>query len=390
MTITSILRPIILPASLAGSPAPFDLFDKRGQLLLRKGNTLGPRLVAATDSPRFFCKASQSTPVMHRSPMRTLRKAGEALATLEQLITTGHTPEADTFIDLAAQCHAAWRLDPDACIGFARLTRPISPAIGHVLLAAMFAAEIGHAHGLPHGAISNLVGAALTMNLGSLALHDQMHELVTAPDPEARHALNQHPHRAAGLLASLNTLPRDWLRAVAEHHENIDGTGYPQGLQRSEISLGARALRVADVLAARLLGRRGRTPCYWNIGKTGSGGELLEHVFGDDLQRLDRHLARLLITRLGRFPPGSMVRLSNGELAVVSRRQEGRSPREALSVLSPSGLPHSQPRPRQLGAHDHRIQGYAHDEQTHRLPDYDWAALWGYGQTAAEDSARVH
>lgn len=384
---TSMLRPIILPATLAGAAAPCDLFDGQGKLLLRQGHPLGQRMLAATNAPRFYCRATQVPQAARHAPLRILRDVGETLVVLENLVLTGHTPSADTLADLAAQCHEAWRFDPDACIGHARLARPLSPAIGHTVLATLFAAEIGDAHGLPHAAVGHLVGAALTMNLGSLALHDYMHRQGEAPDEATRDALRAHPQCAAALLTAL---PAEWQRAVAEHHENIDGSGYPRGLKRNEIALGARILRVADVLAARLLGRRGRNPHYWNLARTGTHSRLMEHIFGDDLAQLDRHLAGLLVSRLGRFPPGSMVRLSNGELAVISRRTGGNTPREALSVLTPGGHPHPRPRVRPLSAKDFHIQGYAHDEQARRLPEYDWAALWGYGKDEPGQTGQLH
>ena len=386
----SILRPVVLPPTLAGGVAPFDLFDERGNLLLRQGRPLGQHMLAAPAARRLYCRANNAPHAAHQAPLRTLRDIGEALAVLEGLVASGDAPTADTFIDLAAQCHSAWRFDPDACIGHARLARPASPAIGQLILTALFAAEIGHAHGLPHEAVGNLVGAALTMNLGSLALHDRMHARSEAPDESGRDALLGHPLHAAGVLARLGPLPADWLRAVAEHHENIDGSGYPRGLRRSEISLGARILRVADVFAARLLGRRGRSPHYWNLARTGTRSQLVEHVFGDDLRQLDHHLARLLVDRLGRFPPGSMVRLSNGELAIVNRRSGGGGPREALSLLAPGGRIHPQPQRRPLGAQDIRIQGYAHDDQVRRLPEYDWAMLWGYCETPPRGAGTMH
>ncbi|THF64206.1 HD-GYP domain-containing protein [Pseudothauera rhizosphaerae] len=377
----SLLRPIVLPPGLAGRPAPCDLFDERGTLLAREGSPLSPRAMDAPHLRRLYCRAGQVPQLAQPAPLRVLRDVGETLAMLDALLQSGHPPAADAFTELAVHCHAAWRFDPDACIGYARLARPISPAVGHVLLAALFAAEIGDAHGLPQDSVLDLIGAALTMNLGSHALHDRMHAQHGAPDAAARSALLDHPRRAATLLAASGGLPPDWLRAVAQHHENLDGSGYPQGLRRGEIALGARILRVADVFAARLRGRRTRLPRYWNAAKAGTSERLIRHVFGKDLEILDPHLVRLLLVRLGSFPPGSLVRLSNGELAIINRRTgtDGK-PREALSLLDARGRLHGEPRQRPLGTQDCRVQGYAHDDQLHRLPDYDWPALWGYGE----------
>ncbi len=389
----SLLRPIVLPPTLAGQPAPCDLFDERGTLLLRQGNPLGESLLSTRATRRLYCQAAQAARLARQTPTRSLREVGETLVLLETLIGDGHPVTAAILEDLAEQCHAAWRFDPDACIGYARLSRQHSPAVAHLILAALFTAEIAQAHGLPAGTVRKLIGAALTMNLGALALHERMHALLDAPSANARSALHAHPTLAATLLGELGGVPEEWIRAVAEHHENLDGSGYPRGLVRTEISLGARILRVADVLAARLRGRRGRSAHYWNIGKTATQEQLIRHIFGDDLEHLDRHLIRLLVSRLGSFPPGSMVRLSNGELAIINRRTASSAagaPREALSLLDARGRPHRQPRLRPLGAHDCRIQGYAHDEQLHHLADFEWPTLWGYDGNADGAAANLH
>ncbi|THF65743.1 HD domain-containing protein [Pseudothauera nasutitermitis] len=383
-----LLRPILLPPTFAGHPAPCDLFDERGTLLARAGTPLGQARDTTAIARRFYCRAGQAPSTTQPEPLRTLRDIGEALAMLDTLVTDGTPPPASAFLELAAHCHAAWRFDPDACIGYARLAQLVSPAVDHLLLATLFAAEIGHAHGLGQSATTHLIGAALTMNLGSLALHDHMHGLREPPDDERRAALLAHPWRAAELLAGCGSLPEDWLRAVAEHHENIDGSGYPLGLRRGDISLGARILRVADVFAARLRGRINRPPRYWNIGKAAHPEQLIRHVFSEDLERLDPHLVRLLAHRLGSFPPGSTVRLSNGELAVIHRRPGGNgTPRHALSLCDARGRPHRAPRQRPLNTHECRIQRYAHDDPLLPPPDYDWSLLWGYGE---EPEAPLH
>lgn len=382
------LRPLVLPPTLDGLPAPCDLFDAHGTLLLRAGHPLATALLNASASRRVYCQAQRVPHFARQAPLRTLRDVGEALALIETLLDSGSGPRAEELLDLAAQCHAAWRFDPDACIGYARLARPPAAAAGHVLLAALFVAEIGHAHGLPAQRVEHLIGAALTMNLGSLALHDTMHASRAAPDEEQQLALADHPQRAARLLVASGELPAEWIAAVAQHHENVDGSGYPLGLERNAITLGARMLRVADVLAARLRGRQWRHPRYWNIAHATQREQLIRHIFEDDLERLDKHIVRLLIERLGPFPPGSMVRLSNGELALINRRDAGAGlrPQRALSLTDARGRILGEPRPRPLGARDHHIQGYAHDLQPHHLPDYDWPRLWGY----SEHGGRVH
>jgi PAS domain S-box-containing protein len=61
--------------------------------------------------------------------------------------------------------------------------------------------------------------------------------------------LRQHPETGYQVLQGLN-LPRLTARIIREHHERLDGSGYPRSLKGDAISLGARILAVADVVEA--------------------------------------------------------------------------------------------------------------------------------------------
>ncbi len=377
----AIFRPVTLPPQLVGQPAPCDFFDARGTLLLRAGIHIEPRAASSLRSRRVFCEASHAERLVPGDPVRQLREVGRTLSGLAEAAIGGGTDAVRTgdFTALARRVYESWQLDADACLGYVRLSQFDRPSVCHAVRGALLAAELAAAGGLPEQESADLIGAALTMNLSSMRLHDDMFESPGAPDEAARRAIRAHPAGAATLLKRIGTFPRGWLDAVALHHENIDGSGYPHGLARTDIPLSARMLRVADVLAARLVGRRRRAPRHWGLHQTRDPQRLIEHVFGNDLRRLDPNLVRSLMSRLGAFPPGSLVRLSNGELAVVSRRhtERGEAPRDVLAFLGIDGRPLASPHLRRLDPRGCRIQAYAHDELP-RLPPYAWQRVWGY------------
>jgi hypothetical protein len=376
----SILRPVTLPAHLTGRPAPCDFFDARGTLLLRSGTPVSPRATLDPQRTRLYCTAVEARRLSPENPLAELHALADALDGLGARASSDRLPAASEFLRLARSLHALWQQDADACIGYARLTAFGTPSACHAIRSALFVAELGAANGLPPDAMTHTIGAALTMNLASMALHDRLHGLVNLPDAASAAAIHAHPLESKRLLERIGGFPGEWLDAVAQHHENVDGSGYPAGLGRSAIALGARMLRIADLLAARLGGRRGRAPRYWILHQTRDPQRLIQHVFGADLDHLDPALVRQLMGRLGAFPPGSLVRLSNGELALVARRpadlQAG--PREVWSFVGGHGRPLDTPRQRRLGPRECQIRSYAHDELP-RLPACDWKRVWGYG-----------
>jgi HD-GYP domain-containing protein (c-di-GMP phosphodiesterase class II) len=61
--------------------------------------------------------------------------------------------------------------------------------------------------------------------------------------------MQEHPTIGANIMKNVRLL-REELPALAEHHEHIDGTGYPNGLSGGQISLFGRIVAVADVFDA--------------------------------------------------------------------------------------------------------------------------------------------
>lgn len=101
--------------------------------------------------------------------------------------------------------------------------------------------------------------AALLHDCGKIGVRDA---ILTKPGPltAAEFAqVKRHPAIGAEILRSATNLRRE-LPLVLHHHERYDGTGYPAGLKRDEIPLGARILNVADSLDAMMFPRSYKQP----------------------------------------------------------------------------------------------------------------------------------
>lgn len=98
-------------------------------------------------------------------------------------------------------------------------------------------------------------------------------------------------------------------RVALEHHERVDGSGYPRGLRGSQCLLASRIVAIADVYDAMTSDRvyRDRQPEHAALS------DLLESGFS----RLDPRLARVFVERLVYRTLGRLVRLSNGQVGRV-------------------------------------------------------------------------
>ena len=135
----------------------------------------------------------------------------------------------------------------DAIADFADLKSPYT--LGHSREVADLAAEAGRGYGLSEDEVRLMRRAGLVQDLGRLgisnAIWDKREELTTAE----RERIRLHVYLTERMLCAYAGLtPLGAL--AAQHHERLDGTGYPRGLRGSMLSPAARILAAADVYCA--------------------------------------------------------------------------------------------------------------------------------------------
>jgi HD-GYP domain-containing protein (c-di-GMP phosphodiesterase class II) len=153
----------------------------------------------------------------------------------------------------------------------------------------------------------SVVGAALSMNVSMLELQALMADQDTPPTTRQLDQIRAHPMEGERLLRLAGVTDEAWLGAVAEHHERADGSGYPRAL--TTVSDEARVLRTVDVYMAKITPRAKRPP----LAPLVASRQLFQQEPGSVL-------AMALIKAIGVHPPGCLVQLKSGEVAVVKRR----------------------------------------------------------------------
>lgn len=198
--------------------------------------------------------------------------------------------------------------------------------LAHSLHAAVLVHVAARQLGWPVPRRRALLGAALTMNVSMLELQAHMAEQDMPPSARQLDAIRAHPGQSMQLLHAAGIHDATWLTAVAQHHEHPDGGGYPQGLK--VLGEDAHLLRIADVYMAKLTPRATRAP-------------LLPQVAARQLfqQEPGSAVAMALIKAIGVHPPGSLVTLKSGEVAVVARRAPSGPAPQVCTLSDTHGKP---------------------------------------------------
>jgi hypothetical protein len=155
---------------------------------------------------------------------------------------------------------------------------------------------------------------ALTMNLSMLDLQGELARQRSAPTPDSAADLMTHPMRSVELLMQAGVSDDDWLQAVARHHEQEDGSGYPTG--RTDVGELASLVRRADVYTAKLSSRNHRD----SLAADQAGRQMF-------MQDPGHPMTAALVKEFGIYPPGCYVRLVSGEMGVVVQRGRPSRPR---------------------------------------------------------------
>ena len=361
----ALLHPIHLDPSLIGQPLPCDLYSEAGVLLARAGMQVTDivvfRKLASRPLYQQTKSGSESNQLLQR--LRDLaRHTAVLLAGPEQART-----EEELRL-LARAFVTLFRMDPDACLGYPRLV-PVAPVcLNHSLHALFISTFLADQMDFPETQAESLAAAALTMNMSNMPLHERLYNQGGYVSGEDWKKLRAHPDDAANMLERVGVKDQDWLAAVRQHHENMDGSGYPARLDGPQIGLAARILRVADVYCTKVNASHYRPPR--------SARFAARELFGAERAYLDTQIASLLIRRIGMYPPGTLVRLANREYACITRPGRNGRVRFAVSFIDARGRSLELPRERNLETRDHAIRHTVSPDPA--WSKVNWNQLWGY------------
>ena len=179
----------------------------------------------------------------------------------------------------------------------------------HSLSVTVLSIAIGRQLKLHEVVLKRLGRAAILHDIGKMLIPLDILNKPGKLTNEEFAIMKSHSEKGADYLREVGIEDDLLYKAVRGHHEKVDGSGYPDGLKKDDISAFAKIISVGDVYDALTSHRPYRNPMI--------PADVLEIIMSDVDRAFDYKIAKAFMDSVEFYPVGTNVRLSNGEWGVV-------------------------------------------------------------------------
>jgi HD-GYP domain-containing protein (c-di-GMP phosphodiesterase class II) len=272
----------------------------------------------------------------------TYAKSEETLNAVVAEIRSGKVPDLANVKVAVTDMVDSMIDNPDALIWVARLREESLTTYNHGVKVALYLIALGRHLGFPKRELSNLGTIGMLADLGKTQLPKALLEKPGMLTSTEFDLIKEHVRITIKILKkSMKAIPAAVEQGIAQHHERLDGSGYPRGLKGDEIGIYGRMTAIADCFAALITPRSYANPS--------APQEALMNLYEWAGKSFHEPLVEQFVQAVGVFPIGSLIELSSGEVAVVvSHNRVKRLEPKVLVLTTHEKTPLSQPLERDL------------------------------------------
>ncbi|MDO4683196.1 MAG: HD-GYP domain-containing protein [Lautropia sp.] len=254
-------------------------------------------------------------------------KGGEsALDSLIDDIRHGKTPELDAVSGAVDSIVDSMLDNPDAMMWIARLREEDIQVYHHGVRVSLYLVAFGRHLGFPRQELSYLGQIGMLADVGKTKIPRALLEKPGLLSSSEFNLVKEHVNLSLHILNSGPALPAPVLQGISQHHERIDGSGYPNRLKGNQISIYGKMAAIADSFTALITTRP-----YANAS---APQDALMNLYEWSGTSFHEPLVEQFVQAIGVFPVGSLVELSTGEVAVVMAHNRIRRLEPRVLVLS--------------------------------------------------------
>ncbi|MDI1309558.1 MAG: DUF3391 domain-containing protein [Methylotenera sp.] len=260
------------------------------------------------DAPPVEDEIAAIYPIYEKSQIAT-KEMFEALALDHEIDLTKIHEALDGMVESIER-------NPDALLWLAKLKQTDDYSYNHAMSVSITLMAFANFVSLPKNQVKDLGLAGLLQDIGKAKIPIELLNKQDKISQEEFEILKQHVEHALTLLADTQNISNTVIRTVAEHHERIDGSGYPYKLSGNQISLTGQMAGLIDTYCALTTNKVYARGVYNQIA--------LEEIHTMRGVKFNGVLIDQLVQFLGIYPVSSLVELNSEEVGVVIQQNSVR------------------------------------------------------------------
>lgn len=277
----------------------------------------GYRVVIYEEETPVELEIAAVYPVYEQSQIAT-RQIFDSIANEQQIDLSAVSEVLDSMVESIGR-------SPDALLWLARLKKADDYSYSHALNVSITLMAFGNFLALSKMQIKELGLAGLLQDVGKVKLSSDVLLKQGRLSKEEFEYVKKHVDESLKILEQTPDIPNTVIFLVAQHHERVDGSGYPYGTKDSQIGLLSQMAGLIDTYCAITSHK-----CY---AKGVYHQQALEQIHKLSGKQFSHELVDQLVQFMGMYPVSSLVELNTGEVGVVIQQNQVRRLLPRLMLL---------------------------------------------------------
>lgn len=270
---------------------------------------LGSNKLLSTMKDRKAYPIREKAVEEHPKAQKAFQEAQQAVEHLMEQTRLGGALDEESAKDVVSSCVSSVLRNPSALLWMVKIKNLDNYTMEHCLNVAILAAAFGRHLRMDQASLIELSTGGLLHDLGKVKVPSEILNKPSRLTDEEYEIMKSHAIIGSRMLKKSDN-PLDYAIDVAlNHHERMDGEGYPFGEFAGDLSEYSRIISIVDAFDAMTSDR-----CY---DKSRSTLDALKEIYAGRGTQFDEALALEFIQLMGPYPPGTIVELNNGCVGIV-------------------------------------------------------------------------
>jgi len=219
-------------------------------------------------------------------------------------------------------------LEPEVIYNLACVRDKSESTYSHSLNVCALSVIIAYKLRLKREKIKDIAIGCLLHDIGFIYIPFDWQDLTleTCTEKEAKE-IKMHTIHGYASVDKLKWLSRTSKEIILNHHERLDGSGYPFRLEGSKIRIGSKIAAVCDEFDSRV---------YGNLTKKLKVHEAIDYIVSQAGVLFDFNIVKAFVASVAAYPTGSIVLTNEGEIAIVLRQNPKCPTRPVIRVIKDS------------------------------------------------------